>query len=193
MKEKSQDVRLSRLRRDLATLEGEMATSAVIVQRCDYELGLRQIRAPVSGNLGENADLRVGAFISAGQQLAAIVPPGELRAIARFSPLTGPGRIQPGQRALLRLDGFPWAQYGTVQAVVSRVAKEPRDGHIRVELAVRTNAASAIPLQHGLTGTVEVQVERASPATLILRAAGKLLTRPRDASPSIPARPVARL
>jgi membrane fusion protein (multidrug efflux system) len=33
--------------------------------------------------------------------------------------------------------------------------------------------ASDIPLQHALPGTVEIQVEKISPASLILRAAGR--------------------
>jgi hypothetical protein len=65
---------------------------------------------------------------------------------------------------------------------VRRVASEVRDGRVRVELGVAPDAASRIPLQHGLPGTVEVQVERLAPATLVLRAAGKLLARPVAAS-----------
>lgn len=61
---------------------------------------------------------------------------------------------------------------------LSRVASEVRDGHVRVELGVDPDGASPIPLQHGLPGTVEVRVERLAPATLVLRAAGKLLARP---------------
>jgi membrane fusion protein (multidrug efflux system) len=38
-----------------------------------------------------------------------------------------------------------------------------------------------VPLQHGLPGSVEVEVERASPAALTLRTAGQLLTAPRSA------------
>ena len=86
------------------------------------------------------------------------------------------GRIQTGQRARLRLEGFPWTEYGGVSATVSNVAGEPRSGRVRVELAVNPDPASSIPLQHGLPGTIEVEVERVSPAVLLLRAAGRRLT-----------------
>jgi hypothetical protein len=61
---------------------------------------------------------------------------------------------------------------------VRRVASEVRDGRVRIELGVQPDGASPIPLQHGLPGTVEVQVERVTPAALVLRCAGKLLARP---------------
>jgi membrane fusion protein (multidrug efflux system) len=54
------------------------------------------------------------------------------------------------------------------------VAGEVQDGTVRVELAVGPDAARRIPLQHGLPGSVEVWVERLSPAALLLRQAGRL-------------------
>jgi membrane fusion protein (multidrug efflux system) len=56
------------------------------------------------------------------------------------------------------------------------VAGEIRNGKVRVELAVLAgNAAgnSRIPLQHGIPGSVEIEVERISPAVLLLRSAGQ--------------------
>jgi membrane fusion protein (multidrug efflux system) len=81
------------------------------------------------------------------------------------------GRRSPGALGQ-RLDGFPWAQYGTPAATVTRVATEARDGAIRVELDLAPQTPTAIPLQHGLPGTVEVTVEHVSPATMVLRGVG---------------------
>lgn len=65
-------------------------------------------------------------------------------------------------------------------ATVANVAGEPRNGQVRVEFTIHPSPASQIPLQHGLPGTVEVEVDRLSPATLVLRAAGKLLHQPSE-------------
>jgi membrane fusion protein (multidrug efflux system) len=100
--------------------------------------------------------------------------------IAEFVPAAALGRVKAGQPARLRLTGFPWAQYGSVGAAVSSVGSEIRDGKVRVELTVRPEAASRIPAQHGLPGSVEVEVERISPAYLMLRAAGRFLSEPRE-------------
>jgi membrane fusion protein (multidrug efflux system) len=64
---------------------------------------------------------------------------------------------------------------------VSSVGSEIRGGRVRVELAVRPNPASPIPLQHGLPGAVEVEVERLAPVSLVLRAAGRLVAGPGSA------------
>jgi membrane fusion protein (multidrug efflux system) len=58
------------------------------------------------------------------------------------------------------------------------VASEPRDGSIRVELALQPPRRTRLPLQHGLPGTAEVEVERVTPAVLVLRTVGKVFDRP---------------
>jgi membrane fusion protein (multidrug efflux system) len=57
------------------------------------------------------------------------------------------------------------------------VGSEPREDGVRVELLLRPDPGSRIPLQHGLPGSAEIEVERLSPASLALDAAGRYLTR----------------
>jgi membrane fusion protein, adhesin transport system len=104
-----------------------------------------------------------------------------------FNPGSAIGRVHPGQRATMRLDGFPWAQYGSIDATVRRVATEIRDGAVQVEFTpARTGNPTAI-MQHGIPGVIEVAVERAAPASLVLRASGLLLSRAIPQTASNPA------
>lgn len=168
---------LENLNREAAALAGEIKTRTAIIERLKHEIHRRIIRAPASGRLGETASLQPGQYVREGDKLGAIVPQGTLRAIAEFAPSGALGRVQQGQRARLRLEGFPWTEYGQLEAIVSRVASEPREGIVRVELIVHPESAPLIPLQHGLPGQAEIAVERASPAELALRAVGRMLTR----------------
>jgi multidrug resistance efflux pump len=181
--ESDRQAHLKGLRRDVTRLTGEMATAAATVERLAHEIERRRIHAPMAGRLGEVAGLRIGSVVREGDRLAAIVPRGDLQVVADFPPPSALGRIQPGQPARLRLEGFPWTQYGSLAATVRRVASEVRDGRVRVELGVEPDSAALIPRQHGLPGVVEVQVERVAPATLVLRAAGTLLAYPVAAGP----------
>ncbi|HKS27682.1 MAG TPA: HlyD family efflux transporter periplasmic adaptor subunit [Pyrinomonadaceae bacterium] len=174
-------VKLERLNRQAASLEGQMAAGSAAVKRLGYQNEQFRVRAPVSGRLGEIADLRVGAVIRPGDKLGVIIPQGELKAVAYFLPQAALGRIQPGMPAQLQLEGFPPVQYGKISAQVASVASETRDGQVRVELALSREPSSAIPFQHGLPGSVEVEIGRVSPARLLLQVAGKLLAREKDA------------
>jgi multidrug resistance efflux pump len=175
------DASISRILAEVHSLDEQKSTVAAEISRLLYEVERRQLRAPVAGLLADVAMLKAGAFVHQGDKVGTVVPSGSLKVVAEFLPPAALGRIRPGQPARLRLEGFPWMQYGSIRAKVSDVAGEVRDGRVRVELAVETTA-SAIPLQHGLPGAVEVEVERVSPATLVLRAAGQLIAAPRTNS-----------
>lgn len=165
--------RLEELRRAQADVAGETAMEEAHRAELEYALERRKVRAPTAGRVGEIAPLRVGAQLQGGERLGSVVPAGELKVVVDFPPAEAIGRIREGQSAQVRLDGFPWTQYGTVQARVRRVASEVRDGRIRVECELRPEPGSSIPFQHGLTGAVEIEVERVSPVVLMLRAAGQ--------------------
>jgi multidrug resistance efflux pump len=162
-------------KRQAVELEGKVAIEEAEIRRLEYEIEKRIIRAPVSGRVGEVvAKFQVGSVVNIADKLGTIVPDGKTHVVARFA-AASIGRIQPGQLGQLRLDGFPWTQYGTIPVTVAAVGNEATDGFIRVELDLRANSASAVPVGHGLQGSVEVAIEQVSPAVLVLRAAGQFL------------------
>ena len=181
-RESDREAHLERLQGEIRTLEGQKTTIAASIDRLQYEVERRYVRAPVAGRLADVAILRIGSVVQEGEKLAAVVPLGALKAIALFTPPAALGRVCVGQPARLRLHGFPWAQYGSIDATVSEVASEVRDGLVRVEFDLNSSKNLHVPIQHGLPGSIEVEIERVSPVTLILRAAGQLLTSPTPSS-----------
>jgi membrane fusion protein, adhesin transport system len=166
-------VQLETLHRQLAAFNAELQNGQAQMASLRRDIDQHQLRAPVSGRIGDMAPLRVGDVVAVGQKFANVVPPGELIVVADFEPVLG--RVRAGQPALLRLDGFPWAQHGSLVATVSRVAGEIRDGRVRVEFTPHTPTPKGMVLQHGLPGSIEVSLEQVSPAQLLLRASGQWL------------------
>jgi membrane fusion protein (multidrug efflux system) len=178
--------RLAKLEREAAELRGDLAIEEAAIRTLAYEAERHIIRAPASGRIGAMAaELRVGSVVREAETIGCVVPRGEPHAVALF-PVAAVGRVRPGQAARLRLDGFPWTQYGILTARVADVGNEARDGLIRVELSLDHDPASAIPLEHGLPGTAEVEVDHVAPATLVLRAAGQSLAARRPATTAAP-------
>lgn len=169
-----QQAQIENLQRAIVTLEGERATTSSTISRLQQEIDQYVLRAPINGMVGEVAALGAGAYVSAGQKIATVVPRGDLVIVAEFPPSAVLGRIKAGQAARMRLDGFPWTEYGTLPAVVTHVAAEIRDQTVRVELKPLPSANSRMVLQHGLPGSVEISLEESSPASLILRAVGQV-------------------
>jgi multidrug resistance efflux pump len=180
------DAQIENMKRSIVSLEGESGTARATIARLTQDIEKHVVRAPVAGTIGDVVPLREGAYVAEGQKLATVVPQGGLVVVAEFAPAAVLGRIHPGQLARLRLDGFPWAQFGSVEATVSRVASEIRDNLVRVEFTPLPNGSRNIVMQHGLPGSIEVSIEETSPAVLILRAAGQMSSRPAQQAQAAP-------
>jgi membrane fusion protein (multidrug efflux system) len=156
-------------RLELVGLRNDAATSGVAQARLSGDVDRRVIRSPVDGRIGDLAPLKVGAFVTEGQTVASVVPGGSLMIVALFEPSAVQGRLRPGQRARVGLDGYPWTQFGQIDAVVRTVATDIRDGHLRVELDPVLSPNAVRLLKHGLLAHIEVEVEQVSPVDLVLR------------------------
>jgi membrane fusion protein (multidrug efflux system) len=168
---RDRDARLATVRISIAQAEAEVEKLKAQMNTLDYEIERRTVRAPVDGVLADVMSVSLGMSLTTRDRVATVLPAGRLRVVALFAPEDSVGRVRAGQSAALRLDNFPWTQFGTVSAVVEQVAREPRDGTIRVELSV-PKPNPAIPMEHGLTGVCEIEAEHTSPMKLLLRSAG---------------------
>jgi membrane fusion protein (multidrug efflux system) len=176
--ERERTQQLAELRRQTAASAGRLDALAGALEQVERAIEQRHVRAPIAGRLGDVAPITVGAVLAAGDTLSSVIPGGELQVVALLPPDEALGRIQPGQSARMRLYGFPWTQYGTLPCTVRQVAQEVREGRVRVELTIDEPRPAAIPLQHGLPGRVEIEIEQTSPASLVWRAVGGRLAPP---------------
>jgi membrane fusion protein (multidrug efflux system) len=184
------------LRREQLKIEGQLHELKVTIERLEYQIEKKQVRAAASGRLVDVVELAAGDYITQGQRLGTILAEegSHVRVRARF-PKETVGIIRPGQTARLKLDSYPWSVYGTVRAQVSSVGTEPGivatpeaiPGTVRVELEIEPPEDPRIRLQHGLTTTVEIEVAKVSPLTLLMRAIGEWNYVP-PAAPDSPAR-----
>jgi membrane fusion protein (multidrug efflux system) len=176
--------RIASLTLAASKLEADLSAVHADIDKLTHNVNMRSIRAPASGRIGELGTVRLGTVVKEGDRIGTIVASGELKVVAQFPPAQALGRVQPGQSARVRFDGFPWTEYGDVTARVVDIAAEIRDEHARADLTI-VKHSGRIPLQHGLPASVEVEVERTSPASLVLRAAGSLVKRAQP-TPALP-------
>ncbi len=167
--------RVSALSASVAATTAEVAALADDVSR--YTL-----KAPIDGRISWVGELRSGGYLALGQRVAVVVPEGELKLVATFDAGAVIGRAHPGQSARLALDGFPWTEFGHVSARVTRIGEDGARGEtgdgggVRVEFSLESPPRADLPLHHGQPGRVEIELERASPARLLLRALGARLS-----------------
>ncbi|MCO4745211.1 MAG: HlyD family efflux transporter periplasmic adaptor subunit [Proteobacteria bacterium] len=165
--------RVETIRREILRVEGEVELATVHVERLQSELDRREIVAPVAGRIAEISALSSGRYASVGTHLLSVLPGGELKVVAQFSPGQALGRLHSGQSGQMRLDGFPWTRFGTLDTRVMRVADESTEAGVRVELELTDADGFPAKLEHGLPGRVDIVVDRITPFELMLRGAGQ--------------------
>ncbi|HEY2510806.1 MAG TPA: HlyD family efflux transporter periplasmic adaptor subunit [Polyangiaceae bacterium] len=184
---------LLQLQREKLKIDGQLGELNVGIDRLNYQIEKKHVCAAASGRLVDVVELAAGDYISQGTRLGTILAKGShVRVRARF-PKETVGIVRPGQKAQLKLDGYPWSIYGTVPAQVTSVGTEPGinptpeaiPGTVRVELDFQSPSDPRIVLEHGLTATVEIEVGRVSPVGLLMRAIGEWnYTAPEPADPA---------
>lgn len=177
------DVQIVALTKLLSDAESHADVVRAKIDMINYEIDRRQVRTNAAGTLADIVPCTPGMTVTTDNRLATLLPDSDVRVVTLFRPEDAVGRIKSGQPATLRIDNYPWTQFGTVGATVERVGTEPRDGLVRVELNV-TRSNPAIPIIHGLSGVAEIQVERVTPFQLLMRTIGSTLSPVAEARPS---------
>jgi membrane fusion protein (multidrug efflux system) len=163
--------RRAALAAECVRLAGALSRAERRMDNLEHEIRRRRVIAPVSGILGELGNVHVGTVVAQGAPLGVLVPDDTLRIVADV-PGEMLAKVRPGQRARFRFEGFPALAQGSASAIVTSVGSETRGGRVEVVLAPQGNTPIALPLQHGVRGTVDIEIERVTPAVLLLRRIG---------------------
>lgn len=85
--------------------QADVSAAQASVDQAKLNLSYTRIVAPVEGMVGQRS-VRLGAYVSAGTRLLAVVPLQQTYITANYleTQLTG---VQPGQRAVIKVDALP--------------------------------------------------------------------------------------
>ena len=158
-------------------LQRRQAQLTGAIKSYQFEISKRELRSPVAGILANSSPLETGSYISLGESITLVIPLATPAVIEADFPIRSLGQLRQGQEARMRLESFPWTQFGELSSRVHLIDHHSRDGWVRVELKLDNQNLSGIPLQHGLTGLVEVTVGRLSPAALVARSLAGVVAR----------------
>ena len=110
----------------------EMDLRIVQLREDLVQAGRRRVRhrvaAPVDGVVQGVGELAEGGFVQRGDRLMSVVPAGgglEIRAYVRNRDV---GFVKAGQRAIVKIDAFPFTRYGTTEGVVEGVSPDAMGG-----------------------------------------------------------------
>ena len=122
------------------------------------------VTAPVSGQVSLYKVWSAQQSVAPGEELLAISPASSERVIGRAElPAQQSGRVAVGQRASIRLDGYPPEQFGEIEAEVASVSLLPRSEAYLLELSLpdtlRSTYGKLLPFKPEMSGTARIVTE----------------------------------
>ncbi|MHA4740620.1 HlyD family efflux transporter periplasmic adaptor subunit [Dyadobacter sp. MSC1_007] len=119
------------------------------------------LTAPVAGRVSFSSPWSEQQHLTSGQEFLMVEPEvGQLAGIVKI-PQTNLGKIEEGQRVLIKLDGYPYKEYGIVEGNITKLSPTPgRDslywGYISLPNQLKTKYKKTLFYRNGMKGTAEI-------------------------------------
>lgn len=120
------------------------------------------LTAPIDGQVSLNSSFfSEKQYVKQNEQVMAIVPPESDKLIGRLSlPVAGSGKVRSGQRVILKLDSYPYYEFGTLQGRVVSKSLVPKDNEYSILVllpeGLKTSYQREIPFEQQLQGKAEI-------------------------------------
>jgi multidrug efflux pump subunit AcrA (membrane-fusion protein) len=129
-------------------------------------------KSPMDGKVDFLKFLTDGEFTQAGEELFGIVPRQNKLVGQVQLPSTGAGKVRPGQEVIIKLDNYPYEEYGSITGIVSSISlmsnmsnKDRSAGQtevsnylVEVDLPkdLTTNYGKKLEFKFGIKGTADI-------------------------------------
>lgn len=123
------------------------------------------ILAPMDGQVSFPAVLNKNQFVKKGEEIMTIVPKGGMGELVgnAWLPAANSGKVEEGMEVNIRLDGFPYQEFGVVKATVKSKSILPQGGQYLLVLQMPdeliTTYGKPISFQQEMQGTANIITE----------------------------------
>jgi hemolysin D len=126
------DAQLARVRQafakaassEMATAEDESSLRGEELRKSERRRSLQQLRSPVDGVIQQLAVHTVGGVVQPAEPLMVIVPSGSDVAVEAQILNKDIGFIREGQAVRVKLEAFPFTDYGLIEGVVETISRD---------------------------------------------------------------------
>lgn len=113
---------------------------------------LMALRAPVAGTVQQLAVHTIGGVVTPAQPLLSIVPENEPLEVEATVLNKDIGFVQPGQRATIKVESFPYTRYGYIEGVVESISHDAiQDEKLGLVYQARVKMATTVMEVNGVT------------------------------------------
>jgi len=154
---------------ELADTEARLAAFEQERLKAEKRVTWQRLVAPVNGTVHQLSVHTIGGVVTPAQDLMHIVPDEDGMEVEAWLPNKDVGFVHEGQAAEIKVETFPFTQYGTVRAEVLDVSSDATpDERLGLVYAMRVKMLKTsmqvrdriVKLAPGMAVTVEVNMDR---------------------------------
>lgn len=140
------------------------------------------LRTPISGVVTLNSYYTENQVVEKGGRVMTVLrqDAGEVTGKLKL-PVMGSGKAKTGQKVLVRLDNYPYMEYGILAGFIERISLVAEQDHFTVEVAFPNGMTSSygqqLLLTQGMTGQAEIITDQKSFLVRIIHPIKYLLTK----------------
>lgn len=119
------------------------------------------LRAPLAGTVTFFDYWSANQYVAAGDEVMTVVPQGERKLVGKLRvPLNNAGKLRIGQPVFIRLEAYPYQEYGLLKGSIRTISLVPRQDHYAVEVALplplTTTYGKQLAFMHEMQGRADV-------------------------------------
>jgi HlyD family secretion protein len=157
---------------DISSLKSDIAQTRSQIESLKFQLGQRELTAPVSGMIFQLPIQKPGEVVQVGTMVAEIAPINSPLILRAQIATTESGFLRKGLPVKIKFDAYPFQDYGIMPGKLVKISPnavevDTPNGKVAVynlDIALKQNCLpstnSCIPLHPGDTATAEVVVRQ---------------------------------
>jgi HlyD family secretion protein len=123
------------------------------------------LTAPIDGQIALHAAFASAQqYVRQGEQVLTVVPPSSNQIFGRLSlPIAGSGKVKKDQVVIIKLDNYPYHEFGSIKGKVDSKSLIPKDNQysisVKLEDGLKTSHNRTIEFEQQLQGKAEIITE----------------------------------
>ena len=144
----------------LTAIEGSM--NALVAGIKEWEQ-LYMLRSPVTGKVALFSYWTNDQFIKSSAEIMTVIPRNENYFAKAKVPVAGSGKIRRGQKVNIKLDNFPYQEYGIVSGRIAGISLIPRENNYSITITLPadliTSYGKRMEFRQEMSGSAEIITE----------------------------------
>ncbi|WP_421921057.1 HlyD family secretion protein [Marinifilum sp.] len=122
------------------------------------------IRTPIDGRVSFNRFYTSNQNVKEGERVFTVLPIDSTKVVARVElGITGAGKVKVGQRVNIKLDNYPYLEYGMLEGTIRSISKVPEDQKYSLDVdfpkGLVTNYGIELEFAQKIEGNAEIITE----------------------------------